>query len=74
MSADIKKIDSRAEIYQQDAREVLEEALTLGFTSVIVIGQNPDRSITYKKSCSINTLELLGALEMAKYNVLETWK
>lgn len=68
MTDKVRAINAR---YVNDARTVLEEAIAGDFETVIVFGFK-DGNITWKKSAHLRTVEILGALEMAKRVLFDT--
>jgi hypothetical protein len=54
-----------------DAKDVLEDAIAENFETVIVFGFK-DGNISWKKSWHVRTVEILGALEMAKRVLFDT--
>lgn len=61
-------ITRQVDLYKQDAIDVLQDAATLGFESVVALGlMNGEVSI--RSSANVSRLELLGAIEFAKQHV-----
>ena len=56
-----------------DAAAVLNGALTSKFEAVLVIGIKNGR-VWAQKSETIDTLQMLGACELAKTHLLQNWK
>ena len=56
----------------EGAKEILAEAMDMDFEAVVVVGIVGSR-VWMKKSRVGNTLELVGALESAKFDVLKNW-
>ncbi|MBP9803301.1 MAG: hypothetical protein KBE22_00150 [Candidatus Accumulibacter sp.] len=61
----VKAIPRPADRYRQDAIDVLEDAKGRGFESVIILGLM-DGEIHTRSSETVSTLQIVGALEMAK--------
>lgn len=68
MGAELKLFTSDLDSARANAREVLADALTMDFESVVVVGIRNGQAITCK-SKSIDTLQLLGALDLAKHSI-----
>ncbi len=51
--------------YVKESRQLLEDAASIGFVSVVIFGFK-DRQVHIKHSSMVNELELFGALEAAK--------
>jgi len=51
--------------YVKESRQLLEDAASVGFVSVVIFGFK-DRQVHIKHSSMVNELELFGALEAAK--------
>ena len=61
-------ITHKVDLYRQDVVDVLQDAATLGFETVVVLGlMNGEVSI--RSSANVSRLELLGAIEYAKHHV-----
>ena len=61
-------ITPHVDLYRQDAIDVLQDAATLGFESVVALGlMNGEVSI--RSSANVSRLELLGPIEFAKQHV-----
>ena len=56
----------------EGAKEILAVAMDMDFEAVVVVGIVGSR-VWMKKSRVGNTLELVGALESAKFDVLKNW-
>jgi hypothetical protein len=63
--AEVKTFLPQVVGYQQDAEEVLQQALEEGFESIIILGLKGD-CMHIKSSKQFSTLKTLGALEAAK--------
>ena len=57
----------------EDARAILAEAMERGFEAVVVVGIKGHQAHTCK-SKSLDTLSLVGAVELAKHTILANWK
>ena len=57
----------------EDARNVLAEAMERGFDAVVVVGIK-GKTVHTCKSKSLDTLSLVGAVELAKHAILSNWK
>lgn len=57
----------------RDAKDVLEEAMGKDFEAVAVVGIKQGRAHMCK-SKSLDTLALVGALELAKHAILAHWQ
>ena len=57
----------------EDARELIAEAMERGFEAVVIVGIKGSKVHTCK-SKSLQTLELVGALELAKNTIFQNWK
>jgi hypothetical protein len=65
----MKLIEAKAQSLDPNhVRDVLQDAMDEGFTSVIVFGFK-DKIVNIKQSGSPNSLELMGALEAAKQHI-----
>ena len=61
-------IAHKVDLYRQDVVDVLQDAATRGFETVVVLGlMNGEVSI--RSSANVSRLELLGAIEYAKHHV-----
>ena len=61
-------IAHKVDLYRQDVVDVLQDAATLGFETVVVLGlMNGEVSI--RSSANVSRLELLGPIEFAKQHV-----
>jgi hypothetical protein len=56
----------------KDAREVLEQAIGNEFEAVVIVGVKNGCASTCK-SKSLDTLELIGAIELAKHSIFQKW-
>lgn len=57
----------------EDVRNVLAEAMDSGFEAVVVVGIKAGTAHTCK-SKSLDTLSLVGAIELAKHSIFQNWK
>ena len=57
----------------EDARATLAEAMEKGFEAVVVVGIKGHTAHTCK-SKSLDTLSLVGAIELAKHTIFANWK
>lgn len=72
MTGTLTVIKSEKSLAVADAREVLEEALRSEFEAVVIVGIKNGIAETCK-SKSLNTLELIGAIELAKHTIFTKW-
>lgn len=57
----------------EDARLVLEEAMGKGFEALVVVGLKGGNAHVCK-SKSLDTISLVGAIELAKHTIFMNWK
>ena len=74
MTAELKAIGSTKEPLIQDAREIIASALDMGFEAVVIVAVHPETGVWFRKSQNLSTLQVLGAIEFAKYEVNKAWK
>lgn len=58
---------------KQGAVEILEEGIKQGFETVCVIGVK-DGTVWFRKSANVDTVRLLGMIEVAKQEIWDNWK
>ena len=51
--------------------DLLKDSIEENFESVVVIGYRNDKQISIKRSASIDFMTLVGAIEVAKHDLLE---
>ena len=72
MTAAITVLRSDKSAAVADAKEVLEQAILSEFESVVIVGIKNGTASTCK-SKSLDTLELIGAIELAKNSIFQRW-
>ena len=59
---------------RQDTNRILKVARRKGLETVVIVGMRADGSVWSVSSAGTSHLKTLGALELAKHDILEDWK
>ena len=69
----VTEIKHRDDEMVEEVKEILTDAVDQKFVSVVVIGENGDGKIRIQASRNKDVVAKLGALEVAKHEMLENW-
>lgn len=69
--AEIKELPN---VYRDDAKKLLQEALEMDWSWITIVGQTEDQKVHNVSSSTANALKQIGGLEMAKFEYLLSWK
>jgi len=69
----IRVLPTQLDQAAKDAIALLEEAAGMGFEAVVIVGLK-GTTVHTRKSKSMHTLALLGALELAKNSIVASWE
>jgi len=69
----LKVLHTEKSDIRQETKNILEEALSLEFDSVLIIGINDD-GVHLQQSKSIDTLKAIGMIEAAKLQLWSEWE
>lgn len=58
----------------EEAKELLTQVMEMGFVSVTIIGESGDGLLHIKESHTSSVQNKLGALEIAKHQLLKGWE
>ena len=73
MANNLLVLPTDREALKKDARGVLEEGIEKEFDSVCVVGLK-NGTVYFHKSRNVDTVRLLGMIEIAKQEIWDNWK